>query len=69
MIFKPKRHIVIPAAILIYTIVIAIYAAKKYYTPENKGAYFWVIGVNVALAVILYIILKKRDRLRDKNEK
>lgn len=66
--FKPKRHIFIPVVILIYTVVIAIYAASKYYTPENKGSYFLVIGVNLALAVILYFILKKRDNLRSKNK-
>lgn len=44
---KLKKQIVIPVAILIYTFAIAIYAAKKYYTPENRRAYFFVIGVNV----------------------
>lgn len=66
--FKPKRHIFIPIVILIYTVVIAIYAASKYYTSENKGSYFLVVGVNLALAVILYFILKKRDTLRNKNK-
>lgn len=65
--FKPKRHIFIPSVILIYTAVIAIYAATKYYTPENKGAYFLVIGVNLALAIILHFILKKRDEFRKKH--
>ena len=67
--FKPKRHIFIPAVILIYTAVIAIYAAIKYYTPENKGSYFLVIGVNLALAIALYFILKKRDTFRSKHNK
>ncbi len=67
--FKPKRHILIPVIILLYTAVIAIYAANKYYTPENKGSYFLVIGVNLALAVVLYFILKKREAWRNKNKK
>lgn len=67
--FKPKRHILIPVVILIYTAVIAFYAAIKYYTPENKGSYFFVIGVNLVLAVVLYFVLKKRDEWRNKNKK
>ncbi len=66
---KLKKHIVIPGAILIYTLVIAVFTYEKYYTPENKGSYFFVIGVNLVLAVSLYFILKKRDSLRDKYKK
>ncbi|MDD3355774.1 MAG: hypothetical protein PHO84_04845 [Dysgonamonadaceae bacterium] len=66
---KLKKQIVIPVAILIYTFAIAIYAAKKYYTPENRRAYFFVIGVNVVLAVVLYFILKRRESFREKNKK
>lgn len=65
--FKPKRHIFIPVVIVIYTAIIAIYAATKYYTPENRGSYLLVIGVNLILAVFLYFILKKRDTLRNKD--
>ena len=67
--FRNKRHIVIPAAIVVYTIVIAVYAAVKYYTPENKFTCFLVIGVNLGLAVILYFILKKREAFRNKDKK
>ena len=69
MAFKPKRHIIIPIVILIYTIVIAVYAVDKYYTPDNKSAYLFVIGVNLALAVVLYFILKKREDWRNNNKK
>lgn len=64
--FKNKKHIVIPVAIVIYTIVIATYFGLKSYTPEMKGTFILVIGVNLALAAILYFILKKRDDLRNK---
>ena len=66
---KNKRYIVIPAAIVVYTIVIAIYAGVKMYTPETKTSYFLVIGVNLALAVALYFILKKREDFRNQSKK
>ena len=69
MSFKNKKYIIIPAAIAIYTIVIAIYAGVKYYTPENKTSYFIVIGVNLLLAVLLYFVLKRRDDFRNKTKK
>lgn len=65
---KPKRHILIPIVILLYTAVIAVYAANKFYASENKGSYFLVIGVNIALAIALFFILKKRDTLRNKHK-
>ena len=67
--FRNKIYIVIPGAIVIYTIVIAIYAGVKHYTPENKTSYFVVIGVNLLLAVLLYFIFKKRDDFRNKTKK
>lgn len=67
--FKPKRHILIPVVILIYTVVIIIYAGNRYYTLENKGSYIFVIAVNVSLAVILYFILKKRETWRNNQKK
>lgn len=66
---KNKKHIIVPAAIVVYTIVIAIYAGIKHYTPENKVSYFIVIGVNLLLAVLLYFILKRRESFRDKTKK
>ena len=66
---RNKRHIVIPVAIVIYTVVIAIYAGIKYYTPENSTSYFFVIGVNLLLALALYFILKQREKFRNNNKK
>lgn len=67
--FKNKKHIVIPAAIVVYTVVVAIYTREKLYIPEEKAAYLFVVGVGLALAVALYFIYKKREDLRNKNKK
>lgn len=69
MSLKNKKYIIIPAAIVVYTVVIAIYAAYKFYTPENKTSYFLVIGVNLLLAVLLYFLLKKREDFRNNKKK
>lgn len=69
MSLKNKKYIIIPAAIVVYTIVIAIYAAYKFYTPENKTSYFLVIGVNLLLAVLLYFLLKRREDFRNNKKK
>ncbi len=67
--FKNKRHIVIPAAIVVYTIVMGIYFLNKSYSPETRDSFFLVIGVNLALAVALYFILKKREGYRNDSKK
>ena len=67
--FKNKRHIVIPAAIVVYTLAIAIFFGVKSYSPENQGAFFLVIGVNLVLAIVLYFILKRREEFRNKKKK
>lgn len=63
---KPKRYILLPIVILIYTAIIAIYAYNKFYTPDQKGSYIFFISINVLLSIILYFILKKRDSFRKK---
>ena len=64
--FKNKRHIVIPLAIIVYTLVIAIYFRVKSYSPEDNNVFFLVIGMNLVLAIALYFILKKRENFRNK---
>ena len=63
---KNKRHIVIPSAIIVYTAVVAVYFGLNSFSPENKGAFFLVIGMNLVLAIVLYFILKKREDFRKK---
>ena len=66
---KNKRHIITPIAIVIYTLVIAIYFGLKSNSPDTRGAFYLIIGVNLVLAVVLYFILKKREDSRNKNKK
>lgn len=66
---KNKRHIIIPIAIVIYTLVIAVFFGLKSNSADTMGAFYLIIGVNLILAVVLYFILKKRENYRNKNKK
>lgn len=66
---RNKKHIIIPVAIVIYTIVLAIYAATKNYPSQDKTSYYIVIVVSLLLAFVLYLVLKKREDFRNKNKK
>ena len=66
---RNKRHIIIPIAIVIYTLVIAMFFGLKSNSPDTMGAFYLIIGVNLILAVVLYFILKKREDFRNKNKK
>ena len=67
--FKNKRHIVIPVAIVIYTLAIAIYFGVKSYATDNQGYFFLVIGIHLVLAIVLCFILKKREEFRNNQKK
>ena len=66
---KIKRHIGVPAALLLYLIVIAVYAyPKSGRLPEvTYSQWFITIGVTLACIVALYFVLKKREKFRKEN--
>ncbi len=64
--FKNKRHIITPIAIVIYTLVIALFFGLKSNSDDTKLAFYLIIGINLILAIVLYFILKKREDYRNK---
>ena len=64
--FKNKRHIITPIAIVIYTLVIALFFGLKSNSSDTKLAFYLIIGINLILAIVLYFILKKREDYRNK---
>lgn len=64
--FKNKRHIITPIAIVIYTLVIALFFGLKSNSDDTKLAFYLIIAINLILAIVLYFILKKREDYRNK---
>lgn len=62
---RAKRHILLPIALLLYTAIMAIFAYPRYQEEQNWKEYFLIIGIGVVLAILLFFVLKRRQRIRD----
>lgn len=59
------RYIVIPAALLVYLIIMAMYAYDSWAEGLMSSLqYFGTIGVTLAVIIVLSWSLRRRDRLR-----
>lgn len=63
---KNKKHILLPAALLIYMVGMAILAYPKYREQGNWNEYLLVVGIGLLLPILLFFVLKRRKRIRDK---
>lgn len=60
-----KRHILIPAVLLAYLAVMSIMAYPDYRSGVHSALfYFGVIGTTLAVIILLFFFMRKRDRLR-----
>ncbi len=67
---KIKRHIGVPAALLLYLIVIAIYSWPGRFPQVSYAQWGATIAITLCCIVALYFFLKKRGEFRNKkNEK
>ena len=64
---KLKRHIVIPFLMLCYLAVMA-YISRRRLADGEYLYYFGVIGISLGIIVLLYFVLKKKERLRQERE-
>ena len=62
-----KRSTILPLALLIYLAVLAWIARGRFYNGDYLY-YFGVIGGSLIIIGLLYIVLRKRDRLRQEQE-
>ena len=65
---RPPRHIVIPVLLLIYLIVMIAIFGIRLYKQGDYVHFFTVTGVSLAVIVLLYFTLRRRQRLRDHKE-
>lgn len=63
-----KKHLWLPAVLLIYTFVMA-WMNRELITVHHKyGFFFATLGAELAVITLLYFFLKKRERLRRERE-
>ncbi|MGM9860216.1 MAG: hypothetical protein ACI31C_05605 [Muribaculaceae bacterium] len=59
------RHIVIPAALMVYLVIMAVYSYDSWAQGQLSSLqYFGTIGVTLAVIIVLSWSLRRRDRLR-----
>lgn len=60
-----KKHILLPAILLVYVAILAIVSYPRYKESGEWNEYYAVIGVSLLLAVLLFFILKRRKKIRE----
>ena len=61
------RTTILPLALLVYLAVLTWMARGRFYNGEYLY-YFGVIGGSLLIIALLYLVLRKRDRLRRERE-
>jgi len=61
-----KKHILFPVVLLIYVALLGIMTYPRYHASGNWSEYYSVIGVSLLLAVLLFFILKRKQKLRER---
>jgi LPXTG-motif cell wall-anchored protein len=64
-----KKHILLPAILLVYVAILAIVSYPRYKESGEWNEYYAVIGVSLLLAVLLFFILKRRKKIREQFNK
>lgn len=65
---KLKKSILLPVALLIYTLVLA-YLGRDMIENDGKIEYLATLGISLLIIVLLHIVLKKKEKTKDKNNK
>lgn len=66
---KAKRHIILPVALLIYIAVMAFISFPKYKESGDWNEFLIILAICIALAALLFFILKRKENLREKFKK
>lgn len=63
---KFKRHIVLPVALAVYAVIMAVIAYPNYQDSDNMREYWLIISVSLLLPVLLHFVLKRREKNRER---
>lgn len=66
---KNKNPLLLPGALIIYAIVMGIIAYPRYEQSGNWKEFWGILGVCVAAAILLYFLIRRRNKTRDKFNK
>ncbi|HBK30250.1 MAG TPA: hypothetical protein DDZ96_15105 [Porphyromonadaceae bacterium] len=64
---KNKKHIWLPAVLVVYTLSMAVIAYPRYQQSGTLNEFFSIVGGCLVIAVVLFLILKRRQKLRDRH--
>ncbi len=66
MSLKNKKYIVLPFALGIYSLVMAYIGYPHFQENDNMNEFWIIFTICIALPVLLYFILKKREKNRQR---
>jgi hypothetical protein len=61
---KTKTYILFPAVLLVYIAIMAVMTYPRYEASGNWNEFLLIIGISVLLAVLLFFILKRKQKIR-----
>lgn len=64
-----KRSILIPGVLIIYLIVMAVIGWSHYSAEGRYWEYAGLIGATLVVIILLYFVLRRRDRMRQELRK
>ncbi|MGL5785694.1 MAG: hypothetical protein ACRCX4_02585 [Bacteroidales bacterium] len=62
---KIRKSILLPSALLVYLGVITYMSYPEYKINQNHLEYFGTIAGTIAIIVVLYFFLRKREKMND----
>lgn len=62
-----RKSVVVPLALMLYTIVIACMYIPKQCAADRKSSYI-TLGISCVLVIILHFVLKKKETVTQQNK-
>lgn len=63
---KNKKHVLLPAALIVYMICMAVIAYPNYQKRDNMDEFFLIVGIGLLLPIILYFVLRRKQKVKDR---
>ncbi|HBG58719.1 LPXTG cell wall anchor domain-containing protein [Proteiniphilum sp. UBA1028] len=60
-----KKQVLFPVVLLLYMAIMAYISYPRYKASGEWGEYLAVIGIGLLLVVLLFFLLKRKQKIRD----